>query len=209
MTSSFRARTAQLIPILNLCCLGIKAASCYPAYFPSTLTPVSDADSVACVSMEAKARSRPLWARGGRCFAGFLDPTVQGKKTPVPPRGILFGLNTIGRTGASITTGVRSTPHLVMVSIVSYPPRAPFGIAYGLGMFGCHRVMAPATELVGEDWPGLASGRTLKNVMLTLLLGDGHMTCLATSALFPLITKRDLQDYRKSRNKSTCPLVIT
>lgn len=30
--------------------------------------------------------------------------------------------------------------------------------------------------------------------MLTLLLGDGHMTCLAMSELFPLITKRDLQN---------------
>jgi len=30
-------------------------------------------------------------------------------------------------------------------------------------------------------------------VMLALLLGDGHMTCLAMSALFPLITRRELQ----------------
>lgn len=32
--------------------------------------------------------------------------------------------------------------------------------------------------------------------MLILLLGDGHMTCLAVSALFPLITSSDLQDFR-------------
>lgn len=53
--------------------------------------------------------------------------------------------------------------------------------------------MAPlAVGLVG-DWHWFDSGRTLKNVTMILLLGDGHMTCLAISALFPLITKSDLQ----------------
>jgi hypothetical protein len=53
--------------------------------------------------------------------------------------------------------------------------------------------MAPFMGLVGADCPCLDSGRTLKKVMLALLFEDGHMACPAMSALFPLITKRDLQ----------------
>jgi len=55
------------------------------------------------------ARNRPLQDRGGRCLVGLLDPTPQGKKTPVPASEpvILLGLETIGLTlrGATMTIG--------------------------------------------------------------------------------------------------------
>ena len=63
-------------------------------------------------------------------------------------------------------------------------------------MPGCHTVIALVIVVGVGDWHWLESGLTLKKVMLTLLLGDGHITCLAMSALFPLITKRDLQNQR-------------
>jgi hypothetical protein len=57
---------------------------------------------------------------------------------------------------------------------------------------GCQSVMA----LVG-DGSGLRStgvdGLTLTKVMLTRLLDDGHTTWRAMSALFPRITRSDLQ----------------
>lgn len=69
----------------------------------------------------------------------------------------------------------------------------PFGGgAYGEGIPGCHSVMAlvnggtSAGELVFST-----HALILKNVMLTLVLGDEHIACLAMSALFPLITKSD------------------
>ncbi|KAF1860653.1 hypothetical protein Lal_00000066 [Lupinus albus] len=105
-----------------------------------------------------------------------------GKKTPVPPPSTLRVFKAVGRIGVSITIGARNIPHLGIISIPSYPLAAPFGKAYGLAMAGCQTAIALVME----------SGLTLKKVMLTLVLGDGHITCLAMSALFPLITTRDL-----------------
>jgi len=51
------------------------------------------------------------------------------------------------------------------------------------GGFGRHRV--------GGGWTLRETGLSLKKVIATLLLGDGHMTCLAISALLPLITSND------------------
>lgn len=76
---------------------------------------------------------------------------------------------------------------------------------YPVGTPGCHRVMAfvrggvtcDRSLFTGVSWSLLVSVRTLKNVMLTLLFEDGHITCLAISALFPLMTIRDLQSNKK------------
>ncbi|KAF7804784.1 BSD-like protein [Senna tora] len=175
---------------------------------------VSEVDSAARVCDSTgggNARRRPFWARGGRCFAGFLDWTFQGKNTPVPPRGSLRGFNTIGRTGVNITIGARIIPHLGIISMPSLPLKVPFGKAYGLAIPGCQRLIAVAMGEVG-DWHWLESGLTLKKLMLTLLLGDGHITCLAMSALFPLITIIDLRSMddfiSHNEDKGTTHLLI-
>ena len=129
-------------------------------------------------------------------MAGLLDPTVHGRKTPVPPRDTLLGLTTIGRKGANITTGVRMAPHSGIMSIASKPACSPFAVGCGVGTPGCHTVMALVGDAVGIKVLS-SSMRTLKNVMLTLLFGDEHITCLATSALFALMTTKDLLDLNK------------
>lgn len=55
----------------------------------------------------------------------------------------------------------------------------------GAGVPGRHRV--------GGGWTLPESGLSLKKVIATLLLGEGHITCLAISALLPLITSNDLR----------------
>jgi hypothetical protein len=56
-------------------------------------------------------------------------------------------------------------------------------ITRGEGVPGLHRV--------GGGWTLPESGLSLKKVIATLLLGEGHITCLAISALLPLITSND------------------
>lgn len=147
--------------------------------------PKSEVGSALCVSA---TRRRPRCARGGRCFAGFLDPTVHGKKTPVPPRGNLLGVITIGRTGANISScGARRTPtpHLETTPVLwSQPSSVPAGTWFGT--LGCHTVIAD------DVFSQVSVIRTLKKVTLIRLVGDWHMTWRAMSALFPLITNRDL-----------------
>ncbi|CAJ2633202.1 unnamed protein product [Trifolium pratense] len=120
---------------------------------------------------------------GSEVESSVCDLTGEGKKTPVPPQGSLLGFIVIGCIGVSMTIGAPRIPHGGIISIASLPLSAPFGKANGLAVSGCQRVIADFVE----------SSLPLKKVMLTLLLGDGHITCFAMSALFPLITKRDLQ----------------
>ena len=128
----------------------------------ATLMPKSEVGSTLC---DSATRRRPRWARGGKCFAGFLDPPLHGKKTPVPPRGNLRGVITIGRTGANISScGARRTPHLGIAPIVSEVLR--------VGTFGCQTVMVCAMGAVGDEMFSMFSIRTLKNVTLILLVGD-------------------------------------
>lgn len=111
----------------------------------------SEEDSAMCDSTgEGNAKSRPLWARGGRCFVGFLEGTFQGKNTPVPSRGSFRGFKTIGVIGANITIGARRIPHLGIISIASCPLRAPFDKAYEVETPGCQRVIAFVIAGVGD-----------------------------------------------------------
>lgn len=87
---------------------------------------------------EGNSRSRPRWARGGRCFAGFLGGAFQGKNTPVPPP--LANLR--GLTGANITIGGWRTPH-------SGPLGGILGGTYGPEIPGFQNVMAFIIEGVG------------------------------------------------------------
>lgn len=101
-------------------------------------------------------------------MAGFLDTGgVHGKKTPVPASSLLGA-------GASITNGALIMPYV-----------------FRAGVPGRHRVTG---LVVGGGWTLTESGLSLKNVIATLLLGDGHITCLAISALLPLITSNDLRN---------------
>lgn len=62
--------------------------------------------------------------------------------------------------------------------------------AGGAGVPGRHRVTG---FMVAGGWTLPESGLSLKKVIATLLLGEGHITCLAISALLPLITSNDLR----------------
>lgn len=63
----------------------------------------------------------------------------------------------------------------------------------GVGTPGCHKVIAFEEVVISAAVLSI-SGRTLKKVMLTLLFAEEHITCLAVSELFPLMTKRDLRN---------------
>jgi hypothetical protein len=87
-----KSKEANMNPtVVNSHCSPVSTQGCHRLYFtpsfPQTLMPGGEVVSATGVSSsgEGKVRSRPFWARGGRCFACFLDPIVHGKKTPVPP----------------------------------------------------------------------------------------------------------------------------
>lgn len=128
----------------------------------------------------------------------LLGPTVQGKKTPVPPFVILLlGPGPIGFVGATMTRGAALSTIPYGEGIKAWGPYpaiiAPFGIFCGGGVPGCQSVIAlVGEETMGEISDRLGGGLTLTKLMLTRLLEEGQTTCLAMSALFPRITRSDL-----------------
>lgn len=151
--------------------------------------------------------SFPFWNRGGRFLAYFLGAgTAHGKNTPVPPRGDILppglgGEVVLSGSGAGASTMIglwRANPQAVGITAAGQAamPAAGASGAGGSGELGCR--CARNFSAVGESvwW---VAGRTLMNVMITLLLGDEQTTCRAISALFPRITSSVLQQQISSQ----------
>lgn len=142
------------------------------------------------------ASKRLLCARGGRCFVCFLELALHGRKTPVPPppcRNRCVVKVMLG-CGDNMTIGAGRTPHLgIGLSIVAKQLFPPFDILYRLvGVPDCHIVIL-VSECGAVVEVLCVSDLTRTNVMTARFVGDGHIACAAVSALFPRMTRRDLQ----------------